>query len=118
MDVQALTKYQRISPKKLREVTRVIQGRKATEALDLLKIIPRKAARMVHKTLSSAIANAENNHNLSSSQLVVKRALAESGSIIKRHRPAARGSAHPIHKHTSHIRIILSDLAGATAAAE
>jgi large subunit ribosomal protein L22 len=117
MEVQALTKYVRVSPKKLREITRVIQGRPANEALELLRFIPRKTARLVRKTLVSAVANAENNHRLSSSNLVIKRALTEQGSVIKRHRPVSRGSAHPIHKSTSHIRIILSDNA-ATAAAE
>jgi large subunit ribosomal protein L22 len=117
MEVQALTKYVRVSPKKLREVTRVIQGRPAAEALDLLQLIPRKTARLVRKTLVSAIANAENNHRLASTQLVVKYALAEQGSVLKRFRPVSRGSAHSIHKHTSHIRIILSDNAATTTAA-
>ncbi len=93
MDVQALTKYVRVSPKKAREVTRVIQGRKATEALDLLRFIPRKSARIIRKTLASAVANAENNHRLSSANLVVKYAFAEQGSVLKRMRPASRGSA-------------------------
>jgi large subunit ribosomal protein L22 len=118
MEVQALTKYVRLSPKKLRQVTRVIQGRPAMEALDLLLIIPRKSARLVRKTLASAVANAENNHRLSSKDLVVKRALAEPGSMIKRMRAVSRGSGHPIHKHTSHIRIILSDNAATAADAE
>jgi large subunit ribosomal protein L22 len=109
MEVQALTKYVRVSPKKLRQITRVIQGKPATEALDLLRFIPRKTARLVRKTLVSAVANAENNHRLASANLVVKRALTEQGSVLKRMRPASRGSGHPIHKHTSHIRIILSD---------
>jgi large subunit ribosomal protein L22 len=117
MEVQALTKYVRCSPKKMREVTRVIQGRPAIEALDLLRFIPRKTARLVRKTLASAVANAENNHRLSSSNLVVKCAFAEQGSVIKRMRPASRGSGHPIHKHTTHIRIILSDNAKPAAAA-
>jgi len=117
MEVQALAKYVRASPKKVREVTRVIQGRKATEALDLLRFIPRKTARLVRKTLASAVANAENNHRLSSADLVVKFALAEQGSVIKRFRPVSRGSAHPIHKSTTHIRIVLTDNA-ATPAAE
>lgn len=118
MEVQALTKYVRCSPKKVREVTRVIQGRKAADALDLLQFIPRKTARLVRKTLASAVANAENNHRLSSSDLVVKYAFAEQGSMIKRFRPVSRGSGHPIHKHTTHIRIVLSDNAAAPAAAE
>ncbi len=117
MEVQALSKYVRCSPKKMGEITRIIQGRPAAEALDLLQFIPRKTARLVRKTLASAVANAENNHRLSSSQLVVKSAFAEQGTMIKRFRPASRGSGHPIHKHTTHIRIVLSDNA-ATKAAE
>ncbi|HRI83111.1 MAG TPA: uL22 family ribosomal protein, partial [Opitutaceae bacterium] len=65
MEVQALTRYARMSPKKVREVARTIQGRKAAEAVDYLTLIPRKSARLIVKTLKSAIANAENNKNLS-----------------------------------------------------
>ena len=109
MQVQALTKYVRISPKKARETARAIQGRAAGEALDLLGYIPRKSARLLAKTLKSAIANAENNHNLSSDELVVERAVVEEGPMLKRFRAGARGSAKPIHKRTSHLRIVLSD---------
>lgn len=108
MEVQALTKYVRMSHKKLRDVAREIQGMKATEALDLLKFIPRKSARLIYKTLQSAIANAENNHDMSSSSLVVQRALIEQGPAWKRFRPSARGMAHPYRKGTSHIRIVLT----------
>lgn len=116
MEVQALTKFVRMSPKKMREVSREIQGRPATEALDLLRFIPRKSARLIRKTLASAVANAENNHGQSARNLIVKAALIEAGPIIKRFQPVSRGSAHPIHKRTSHVRIILAD--GASAKAE
>jgi len=116
MEVQALAKYVRVSPKKVIEVTRVIQGRPAAEALDLLRFIPRKTARLVRKTLVSAVANAENNHNLSSSNLFIKSAFAEQGPVIKRFRPVSKGSAHSIHKTTTHIRIILSEKAKVAAA--
>ena len=73
MEVQALTRNARMSPKKVREVARQIQGRKVPDAVDLLTLIPRKSARLVLKTLKSAIANAENNPkvNLTADQLVV-----------------------------------------------
>jgi large subunit ribosomal protein L22 len=109
MEVTALTKFQRISPKKAREVARELQGLPANEALDLLKFIPRKGARMLYKTLHSAIANAENNHDLSSDDLIVKSAIVEEGPAMKRFKPVARGSAHPIRKRTSHLRIILAE---------
>lgn len=115
MEVQALTKYARMSPKKVREVAREIQGRPVPEALDLLRFIPRKSARLIHKTLSSAVANAENNHNLSSDDLTVKLCLVEEGPGLRRFIPVARGSAHPIRKRMSHIRVVLTDEVSQTA---
>ena len=109
MEIQALTRYARMSPKKMREVVRTVQGLKATAAVDLLSIIPRKSARLIAKTLKSAIANAENNNNLSADSLVVKSAVIENGPVLKRFKAAARGSAAPRRKKMSHIRIILSD---------
>lgn len=109
MEVQALTRYARMSPKKVREVARTIQGRKANDAVDLLTLIPRKSARLIVKTLKSAIANAENNNNLSSDSLVVKSALVENGPVLKRFKAGARGTAMPRRKKMSHIRIVLSD---------
>lgn len=109
MEVQAVTKYVRMSPKKVRDVALEIQGRRAVEALELLRFIPRKSARLLAKTLQSAIANAENNNNLSSDDLYISRALIESGPVLKRFRAGARGTAKPIRKRTSHIRIILTD---------
>jgi len=109
MEVQAITKYARMSPKKVREVARVIQGRRAAEAIELISFIPRKSARLIGKTLKSAVANAENNAELSVENLVVKRALVESGPALSRFKAAARGSAAPRKKRMSHIRIVLSD---------
>ena len=109
MEVQALTRYARMSPKKIREVARTIQGRKAPAAVEYLALVPRKSARLVAKTLKSAIANAENNANLSGDALVVKRALVENGPSLKRFKAGARGSAKPRRKRMSHIRIVLWD---------
>lgn len=111
MEVQALTRYARISPMKARDVARVIQGRPANEALELLRFVPRKAARLLSKTLQSAVANAENNHNLASDNLVIKSALIEEGPVFKRFRPGPRGMAKPYKKRTSHLRIILAERA-------
>lgn len=109
MEVSALTRYSRISPKKAREVANVLKGRPANEALELLRFIPRKAARLIHKTLKSAVANAENNHNLNSDDLIVKEAIVEEGPAFRRFKAAARGSAHPLRKRTSHLRIVLAE---------
>ena len=109
MDVQALTRYAHMSPKKMREVARTIQGRKAPAAVEYLMLIPRKSARLIAKTLISAIANAENNNNLSADSLIVKSAIIENGPVLKRFKAGARGTAMPRRKKMSHIRIILSD---------
>jgi len=109
MEVVAYTKYNRLSPKKAREVARELPGRPASEALELLKFIPRKAARLLYKTLHSAVANAENNHNLNSDDLIIKEAVVEEGPAFRRFKAAARGSAKPIRKRTSHFRIVLSE---------
>lgn len=109
MDITAYTKYSRISAKKARELARELPGQPANEALELLKFIPRKAARLLSKTLHSAVANAENNHNLNSDSLVIKEAVVEEGPAFRRFKAAARGSAKPIRKRTSHLRIVLTE---------
>ena len=111
MEVKAITKSVRISAFKAREVTRVIQGLPAADALDMLSFYPKKAARLISKTLNTAIANAEHNNNLRRENLVVKEAVVGEGPTFKRFQPKARGSAGPIRKRTSHIRIILTDAA-------
>ncbi|MDR2845240.1 MAG: 50S ribosomal protein L22 [Puniceicoccales bacterium] len=107
MEVQAITKSARMTPQKVREVARQIQGLPATKAVDILRFIPRKSARLLAKTLKSAIANAENNHQLASNDLYVASIQVDQGPVLKRHRPSAKGSAHPIRKSTAHIRIVL-----------
>ena len=111
--VKSISRGVRISPKKARDVARVLVGKPANYALEMLKFIPRKSARVLYKTLKSAIANAENNHNLSSAGLFVAEAHVDDGLIMKRFDPRARGSAHPIRRRTAHIRIQLSDKAPA-----
>lgn len=109
MQILSTYKYAHISAFKAREVTREIQGLPAASALDILAFSPKKAAVMVAKTLKSAIANAENNANLRADTLVVKEAMVGEGPTAKRFQPKARGSAGPILKRSSHIRIVLTD---------
>src|ERR1700752_5310886 len=109
MQVRSTYRFARISAFKAREVTREIQGLPASDALDLLRFVPKKAAGLVRKTLASAVANAENNNNLNVANLVVQEAVVGEGPTAKRFQPKARGSAGPIRKRTSHIRIILTD---------
>ena len=109
MEVSSHYRYARISPLKARDVAREIQGMPVSAALDILSFTPRKAAHLIGKTLKSALANAENNHELAVDGLVVKEAVVNSGPVFKRYKPRARGSAGPIRKRTSHISIVLTD---------
>ena len=109
MEIQALTRNAHMSPKKVREVARLIQGRSVTDAIDFLTLIPRKSARLLAKTLKSAVANAENNNNLTADKLTVHRCLVENGPVLKRFKAGAKGSAKPRVKRMSHLRIVLTD---------
>lgn len=109
MQVQSITKNVRMSAQKVREVTRQIQGLPALRAQAILGVVPRKSARLVAKTLKSAIANAENNNKVKPEALWVKIAAACTAPTMKRFTPKARGSAGPILKRSSHIKIVLSD---------
>jgi large subunit ribosomal protein L22 len=111
MDVQAITKYARMSHQKVREITREIQGLPVGQALDVLRFTPRKSARIVEKTLRSAVANAENNANLAADTLIVKEAVVGTGSTFKRWKASARGMAAPRLRRTAHVKIVLTQFA-------
>ncbi|MEZ0274059.1 MAG: 50S ribosomal protein L22, partial [Roseimicrobium sp.] len=92
MEVKSVTKFARISDLKARDVARAVQGMPVSEALSVLNFTPRKAALLFGKTLRSAIANAENNHELDADDLYIKSATATKGPVLKRIMPRARGS--------------------------
>jgi large subunit ribosomal protein L22 len=109
MEVFAIQKNIPMSAQKMREVTRQVQGLPALQALAVLAVVPRKGARVVIKTLKSAIANAENNNKLRPETLRIKEAVAGTATTLKRFQPKARGSAGPILKRRCHVKITLSD---------
>ena len=109
MQIRSTYRFARISAFKAREVTREIQGLPASDALNLLRFVPKKAAGLVRKTLASAVANAENNNNLNVENLVVQEAIVGEGPTAKRFQPKARGSSGPSLKRTSHIKLHLTD---------
>lgn len=109
MEVKATTKYTRISPSKLRLPVNEIKGKNAGQALTLLKFMPLKAAGIIHKTLQSAVANAENNNELDVDKLVVKNIIVDQGPSLKRFRPRARGRAGRILKRSSHLTVIVEE---------
>jgi large subunit ribosomal protein L22 len=109
MEVRAVTRYVRISPRKARLVTDLIKGKPVEEALITLKFLPKKGARLVSKTLQSALANAEQNPNIDVDTLYIKRIYVDGGPTLKRWRARAMGRATRIIKRTSHITVILDE---------
>ena len=109
MDVKAEHRYAKISAFKVREVTREIQGLPAEAALEIVRLIPKKSARLIGKVLASAIANAENNNNLRAANLVIKQAIAGEGPTMKRMHTRARGGGARINKRVAHIKITLTE---------
>ena len=109
MEVSAVTKYVKMSPTKARDLANEIKGLSVAEALRITEFNARKAALQIGKTLKSAIANAENNHELSADELIVQEATIGDGPTLKRFKPRARGSAGAILKRSSHIFITLTD---------
>lgn len=107
MSVRSVLKYARISSQKARQVTRAITGMPVSQALSVLDFTPKKAAFLVGKTLRSAIANAENNHEQDASEFIVESAVATPGPSLARIMPRARGSAAPIKKRMTHITVII-----------
>ena len=107
--VSATAKYVRMAPRKVRLVVDQIRNKSVSQALELLQFAEVAAAVPVEKVLRSAVANAENNNNLSADSLIVKSAIIENGPVLKRFKAAARGSAAPRRKKMSHIRIVLTD---------
>ena len=108
-EAKATLKYVRISSRKVKIVADLIRGKDVDEALAIVKFTPKAASEIIEKLLKSAIANAENNHNMRHENLYVAEIYANQGPTLKRIRPAAKGSAVRIRKRTSHITIVLRD---------
>tara|TARA_Y100000741_G_scaffold249910_1_gene192113 strand:+ start:156 stop:503 length:348 start_codon:yes stop_codon:yes gene_type:complete len=108
--IKAKSKYVRQSPYKVRLVLNLIRGLEVNEALNVLTFTKRKAAREIKQVLESAIANAESNAGLNSSNLFISKAIADEGPTLKRFRPRARGRAGRINKRTSHLTIELESV--------
>ena len=103
--IKATAKGVRMSPFKLRRVMNLVRGMNGLEALDHLRYMPHKAARIIEKVLHSALSNAENNNMLDVEGLVVVEAFVDGGSMLRRIRPRAQGRAYLIRKRSSHVTI-------------
>ena len=110
--VKATAKYVRISPTKVRQLTRLIAGQHVDEAKRILQFADKSAADPLLKVLNSAIANAENNDDLDPDELYVDKAFADEGPTLKRYLPRARGRADLMRKRTSNITITLEERSG------
>ena len=109
MEVKAVAKTVRMSPRKVRLVLDLVRGKNVVEAFAILKFTPNHAARDISKVLKSAVANATNNHEMDESKLFVKACFANEGVTIKRFMPRAKGSAAEILKRTSHITVVVDE---------
>ena len=109
---QAHARYVRISPRKVKIVIDLIRGKNVDEALAILQFTPKAASPVVMKVLNSAIANAENNLEMSKKDLYVAEVFANPGPTLKRYIARSRGSASPILKRTSHISVVLDQKEG------
>ena len=108
-EARATLKFARISSRKVKIVADVIRGKDVDEALAIMKFTPKASSEVLEKLLKSAIANAENNHEMKHENLYVAEIFANQGPTLKRIRPAAKGSAVRIRKRTSHITIVLKE---------
>jgi large subunit ribosomal protein L22 len=109
MEAKAVAKYLRISPSKVRLVADLVRGKAVGEALTILRFTPKKGARLVNKTLRSAVANAENSRTMDIDSLYIKTITVDAGPTLKRWRPRAMGRANRILKRTAHVTVVLSD---------
>lgn len=112
MEVKAVAKDTGISPRKVRPLVDMVRGKKVDEALTLLRFTPTPTARAVAKVVKSAAANAENNFQMTPSDLRVVNIFTDEARTLKRYRPRARGRANPILKRSSHITVIVAEQEG------
>lgn len=109
MEVKAVAKYQRVSPRKARLVADLIKGKSAEEAISILEHLPKGSALTIGRVVRSAVANAENNFNLTLENLYVKRALADEGPRMKRIWMRGRGRRDIKLHRTSHITVVVDE---------
>jgi large subunit ribosomal protein L22 len=109
MEYQAIHRYADMSARKVRPFATLIRGLEADEAIELLQFLPNKGARLLEQVLKSALGNAEYLGARNPEDLVVQEARVDGGPIMKRFQPRARGTAFPIKKRFSHIRVVLWD---------
>ena len=109
MEARAISRYVRISPRKVKVVVDLIRNKPVGVAMGILKNTPKASSEVLIKLLKSAMANAENNHSMNVDKLYVAEVFANPGPILKRIMPRAQGRAFRINKRTSHITLVLKE---------
>lgn len=109
MEAKAIANYVRIAPRKARAVIDLVRYKPVNEAKAILRYNPRRAAKIIHKLINSAAANAEHNHKMNANNLFVASAFVNEGPTMKRVRPRARGRRFLIRKRMSHITVVLKE---------
>ncbi|MBN2719765.1 MAG: 50S ribosomal protein L22 [Proteobacteria bacterium] len=109
MESTARARYVRIAPRKVRLVMDMVRGKPVEEALQTLGLVRKAASPVLVKVIRSALANAENNFQMHTDGLLIKKAWVDEGPTMKRFLPRAMGRATPVRKRTSHITVVLSE---------
>jgi large subunit ribosomal protein L22 len=109
MEYTALHRFADMSARKIRPFARLIRGKRADEALELLRYLPNKSARLLEQVLKSALGNAEDKGARNLDDLEISESRVDGGPMMKRIMPRARGTAYPIKRRYSHIHITLTD---------
>jgi large subunit ribosomal protein L22 len=107
MAYEAVHRFARISPRKVRPLANLVRGKFADEALNILRYHPNRGARLLEKVISSALANAEDRRATDLADLIVVDIRVDGGPMFKRMRPHARGMADVLKRRMSHIRVAL-----------
>lgn len=109
MEARAITKFVRVSPRKVRLVVDQIRGKGVEDALNILKFTPKRSAGIVAKTVRTAVANAENTQSVDVDRLFIKQAKVDEGGMWKRFTSRAQGRATRVRKRLSHVTIVLDE---------
>ena len=107
-EARAILRFVRVAPLKARPVIDMIRGQQVPQALAMLKLPPRQAARVVEKILLSAVSNAEQKEMGDSESMVISKPFVNGGPTLKRFRARSQGRANSIHKRTSHITVVVA----------
>ena len=109
MAAKAVVRHVRMSPRKMRIVANMVRGKRVDDAMNLLRLMPKKAAFVIRKLLVSAVANAEHQGQQDVDVLLVKECAIDNGPILKRWMPRAMGRANRVQHRTSHVTIVVDE---------